>query len=558
MNNACMLSVEILVKYTVLMDYYRHTTDRIFKELDSQQQGISKEEAKKRLEKHGRNRFEKQKEKSLLVLLLEQLMNPVIYLLAAATIVSFIFGDIPEGIAITVVIILNTGIGFWMEYQARQSLKALKQKDKLIVRVKRNGEEEKIDAEEIVPGDVLVLEAGDLIAAVARVFEELELSADESPLTGESVPVSKNTEKIEEEKQVGDRKNMVFKGTTITNGKGLAVVTATGMDTQIGEISGMLSETGKNKIPLNRKLTKLTHVLIWVILGLAAVYLGIGWAVGEELYLLIQTAIAWSIAAIPEGLPVVASIALARGMLRLSKQNVIVKQLASVETLGETTIIFTDKTGTLTENNLSVSAILTTTSNRYDVDEENQDMDNDPVIAPFEKVLVLNNNATMGEENEGDPLEIALLEYVKKRSEEKLEKLRSAERKHEYPFDSESKRMGTIHLMDDKLVVTAKGAADAILEKSAKIMDGDEPRDITDDDRKSWNDKNTELSAEGLRVLAVGYKEESPDNKDILEEKDFIHDLIFLGLIGFIDPPRKEVTPAIEECHQAGIKVAMV
>ncbi len=539
------------------MGYYRKTEDMVFQEMKSQKEGISKMEARKRLKKYGRNKLEKKKEKSIWKILLEQVMNPVIYLLIAATVVSFVFGDIPEGIAIMIVIVLNTGIGFWMEYQARQSMKALKEMDKLMTRVIRDGQEKKINAEEIVPGDVLVLEAGDLVAADARVFEESDLSADESPLTGESVPVSKDTDKIEEEKPVGDRKNMVFKGTSIVNGKGLAVVTATGMNTQLGEISRMLSETSKDKIPLNRKLTKLTHVLIWVILGLAALYLGIGWAVGEELYLLIQTAIAWSIAAIPEGLPVVASIALARGMLRLSRQNVIVKKLASVETLGETTIIFTDKTGTLTENNLSVSSFLTT-SGRYDVDEENSDMKDDPAMPIFEKILVLNNNASIGEDKKGDPLEIALLEYMKARDENKYKELQSAERKHEDPFDSESKRMGTIHRMDDKLLITAKGAADAILERSDRILEDDKPRELTPDKRKTWTKKNKDLSSEGLRVLALAYKEESGENKEILKKEDFLHDMIFVGLVGFIDPPREEVKHAVEECHQAGIKVAMV
>ncbi|MFW6310523.1 MAG: cation-translocating P-type ATPase, partial [Prolixibacteraceae bacterium] len=333
------------------------TVEETFSEFDTSEEGLSDKQVKEKREKYGKNVIEGKKEKSLFHLFLDQVNNPVIYLLMGAAVVSFIFGDLPEGIAIIVVIILNTAIGFWMEYQARTSVKALKKLNRLQAKVKRNGETTNLDAAEIVPGDVIELEAGDVVSADARVTSYTELKVDESPLTGESLPVEKNTEKLEVDTQLADRTNMVLKGTALTNGKAQAVVTATGQKTEIGKISEMAEEEDKDKIPLNKKLIKLSHRLIWVTVGLAAAFFGIGWAAGKEVYLMLQTAIAWTVAAIPEGLPIVASIALARGMLRLSKQNVLVKKLAAVETLGETTVIFTDKTGTLTENKLTIDSI---------------------------------------------------------------------------------------------------------------------------------------------------------------------------------------------------------
>ncbi|HYX05639.1 MAG TPA: HAD-IC family P-type ATPase, partial [Bacteroidales bacterium] len=326
--------------------------------LESSTSGLSPEEHKHRLMQYGPNKLKKQKQKSIWEILLSQVNNPVVYLLVAAVTVSLIFGDIPESIAIAVVILLNTVIGFWMELQARQSMESLHKIDRISADVMLDGNRQDIDAEELVPGDVLNLEAGDLVPADARVFEASELKIDESPLTGESVPVEKTTDTLEEDTPVADRLNMVFKGTSVTGGKGKALVSGTGMQTEIGNISEMVSNASDENIPLNKKLKNLTKSLIWVITVMAGLFFLVGWLAGKDLYLMLQTAIAWTIAAIPEGLPIVASIALARGMLRLSKQHVLVKKLAAVETLGEVTMIFTDKTGTLTENKLSLQTLL--------------------------------------------------------------------------------------------------------------------------------------------------------------------------------------------------------
>ncbi len=337
--------------------FYKISVDETFRTLNTSENGLTEKQATEQYDKTGPNRIEEQKKKNLLRLLLEQLNNPVIYLLLGAVAVSFIFGDITEAIAIIIVILLNTIIGFWMEYQAQTSVNALKKLDKLKAHVKRDNTIHELDAENLVPGDFILLEAGDIVPADARILFSSELNIDESPITGESLPVEKNNETINEDTPLAERVNMLFKGTAVTSGKAHAIVTATGRHTEIGAISDMVHQSEKEEIPLNQKLQRLSTHLIWVTVGLAALFFVFGWIAGKEIYLLLQTAIAWTVAAIPEGLPIVASIALARGMIRLAKRNVIVKKLAAVETLGETTVIFTDKTGTLTENKLTVNRI---------------------------------------------------------------------------------------------------------------------------------------------------------------------------------------------------------
>ncbi len=530
------------------------------------EKGWSKDEAKKALEEHGRNKLEEHEGKSIWEIILAQINNPVVYLLVAATILAFAMGDLAEGIAITVVLLINTIIGFWMEYQAQQSMQAIKEIDKVKANVLRDGKEVEIDAEEVVPGDILMVNAGDLIAADARVIEATEFKVDEAALTGESVPVDKKPDLIQEEKQVADRKNMVYKGTPVTGGKGKAIAVATGMNTEMGSISAMVQDQEANQTPLDKKLNKLTKVLIYVILGLAAAFFAFGYLAGKDVYLLVQTAIAWAIAAIPEGLPIVASIALARGMLRLSKKNVLIKRLSAVETLGETTVIFTDKTGTLTKNELTVKAFSIPGDTYWKVnwdddkpklpDAENTE-DQDNFQALF-KISVLANDASLqddGEDAKGDPLEIALLNFTKAFHEEKFQKHHRLERKLHDPFDSDSMVMGAVYKVEDGFYMAGKGSADKILERSKKILINGEVKELSEEDKKEWLEKNDQLSKDGLRVLGFGYKEpkESPQN-----EEDFLYELVFAGLVGFIDPPRKEVAGSMDITKKAGIKVVMV
>lgn len=571
-------------KFSEYNHFHSKSIEEVLKSVKTdQEKGLSENEAGKRLETFGPNQLEEQEQKSLFQILIDQINNPIIYLLTAAAILAFVFGDIPEGIAIIVVLVLNTVIGFWMEYQARQSMNALQEMDKVTAKVLRDGEINEIDAERLVPGDIINLEAGALVPADARIIEASELSVDESPLTGESVPVSKQTDPIDEDTQVADRKNMVFKGTAVTNGKGKAVIVTTGMETEIGSISEMVSEAEKKQIPLNRKLEDLTKRLIWVTLALAAAFFLVGWATGKETYQLVQTSIAWTIAAIPEGLPIVASIALAKGMLRLADHNVIVKRLAAVETLGETTVIFTDKTGTLTENRLTLQMMefdglkgnVEWTHHKENVKITNEDSpvdslsEKDERLKRFFEIAVLcndadfNNKESNDEENgSGDPLDISLLEFGHAFNSEWFEELRNRERINEEPFDSDDMVMGTVYEIDGKQMLLCKGAPEAIINRCSSTLTTDGTKEFSEADKEKWSEKNEKLSEDGLRVIAFAFKKlnekstSETEKKDV--EEDLMHDLTFLCLTGFIDPPRDRVSNAVDTCLKAGIKVEMV
>lgn len=582
---------------SIVNDPYLQSAQDVLRALEvDPEEGLSDKEVEKRRKKFGTNILEDRKKESVWQLLLAQVMNPVIYLLSAAALLAFVFGDIAEGIAILVVLLINTFIGFWMEFKARKSMEALKAMDKIQANVLRNGEKKTIDAEAIVPGDILLVESGDLVAADARLLAATELGLDESPLTGESVPVAKTPETIADEKQVADRTNILFKGTAVTTGTGKAAVYGTGMQTELGTISALVGEEEKDSTPLNKKLNRLTKNLIYVTLGLALAFLVAGWVAGKEIYELIQTSIAWTIAAIPEGLPIVASIALARGMLRLAKKNVIVKKLEAVETLGETTVIFTDKTGTLTKNQLTASTLVFPTDTRLAIDwSANGEVVVSGLNKPGEnrnfqhlfKVAVLANDAQLTKEGReggdeplqesvkpstseedpeaepqagaglGDPLELALLHFSKSVDSSRFERLRELPRELHDPFDSEAMVMGAVYKEEESYYVAGKGAAHAFLDRSGKILVDGEVKALSEEEKSHWSDRNDQLSDEGLRVLAFGYKvmDRLPEGE---QAEDFLRDMIFIGLVGFVDPPRLEVSTAMDTCAQAGIRVVMV
>ncbi|MFA0962554.1 cation-translocating P-type ATPase [Roseivirga sp. BDSF3-8] len=551
-----------------LQDTHALEAEEVLQKLEAnKEKGLSESEAESRLKKYGPNKLKESKTKSIWKILLDQVNNPVVYLLVAATTIAFIFGDTAEAIAIVVVIVVNAVIGFWMEFQAQKSVQALKEMDKITGRVRRDGKDQEIDAERIVPGDILVIDGETLIPADARLIEESELAVDEAALTGESLPVEKNIEKLEENTQTADRLNMVYKGTAATSGHALGVVVATGMETEIGNISQMVEDAGDEEVPLNSKLNKLTHKLIYVTLGMSAAFFLIGKLSGEDTYQLVQTSIAWAIAAIPEGLPIVASIALARGMLRLAKQNVIVKKLAAVETLGETTVIFTDKTGTLTENKLSVHTLAVPGADVHleldhndTVDVSTEENEN---IRRLTQISVACNNAELIENEEeqgGDPLELALLRFARMADKEIYETLLSSERVDEEPFDSDSKIMGTVDKLGDGYFIAAKGAVEAVLDRCDKLLENGEEKEMTEELREKWATHHDELAGDGLRVLAFGYREqpEAPSTESADGVKKFVDGLTFAGYIGFLDPPREDAAEAIQTCRDAGITVVMV
>ena len=538
--------------------YHAQSLEKLYKLFNSSENGLDDAQVSKHRKKFGSNELESHEKKSIWALLWSQVNNPVIYLLVAACVISVIFNDYPEAIAIFIVIILNTIIGFWMEYRAQTSMEALNKMDPLHARAKRNGETTDLNAADLVPGDVVLLEAGDIVPADVRIISAKELNADESMLTGESVPVNKQPGELADETQVADRTNMLFKGTAITTGKAEALVAATGMDSELGQISGMVEEATSDEIPLNRKLGHLSRRLIWLILGLSAAFFVAGWIAGKELYPLLQTAIAWTVAAIPEGLAIVASLALARGMLRLSRQNVIIRKLAAIETLGSTTMILTDKTGTLTRNKLT-AVVLDTSLGKTKLDKPGDDAEENSFRQAF-KIFSLCND--LGEEEDafrGDPLEVALAEFSRDHDEEKFRELRKLEKVNEDPFDSESMLMGTIHVTTDQLFIAVKGATSAILDRCTHFMKNGETAELGEETRKKWIEADKQYAADGLKVIGLAYREEPKEKKqELSEQEEFMEQLTFIGIAGFIDPVREDVKEPMEICRRAGIRVVMV
>ncbi|MGM0504640.1 MAG: cation-translocating P-type ATPase [Bacteroidota bacterium] len=546
---------------------YALTIEEVFRLYKSREDGLTTNEAEERKKEYGPNKLAAKKQKSIFRLFVDQINNPVIYLLLVIVAISLFFNDFKEAIAIGVVIVLNTIIGFWMEYQAQQSIKALKKLDKLKAQVKREGKTKTIHADDLVPGDIILFESGDLVSADVRLIYSSELRVDESALTGESFAVEKNAEKIKEDTRLSNRKNMLYKGTAITNGKARGIVTATGSKTEMGLISEMVQQENKEDIPLNKKIKKLSGKLIWITLSLATLFFIVGWLAGKEVYLMFQTAVAWAVAAIPEGLAIVATIALARGMLKLSKKNVLVKKLAAVETLGETTVILTDKTGTLTENKLTLNIFEYSENNIHveDINDQSQDKKDDLIKEDtFRKIMhisILCNDAKKNDGNdyEGDPLDISLIKFFRDLFPEETKKIYNIERINEDPFDSDSKFMGTIHSVNNSLFYACKGATEEVLNRSKFYLEKGKEQKLTDSIRKKWKKRTEELSSNGLKIIACSYKTTSNQKPEELQQKeDFIHDMVFIGLIGFIDPPRKDISATLKKCAQAGIKVVMV
>ncbi|MFP4690406.1 MAG: cation-translocating P-type ATPase [Bacteroidales bacterium] len=540
-----------------MKDFLPHAEniEEVAQKLDADlEHGLTEEKAAERLKEYGYNELKEKKEKSIGQLVIDQFKSAIIYLLLAAATVSFVFGEIPEAIAIVVVIILNTAIGFFMEFQAQSSMKTLRKMDRINTSVLRGGKRKEIEAEKLVPGDVVFVVEGNLIPADCRVFEQNELKLNESALTGESLPVNKQTDPLDSDTPLADRSNMVFKGTSVSMGNGKCIVATTGMNTSIGDISEMVSGEDNEQVPLNIKLNRLSKQLIWIVLGLAASYGLLGYLSGQDLLIMIQTAIAWAIAAIPEGLAIVATIALARGMLRLADANVIVKKLAAVETLGETTTILTDKTGTLTKNKLSVEHLSTEEFDQKAKAIIDKNPGKEDIFTKLIEVSALCNNTRFDEDGDpaGDTVEVALLEFIEQLEEDTYNKINQQyERIDEDPFDSESKFMATMHQKESGYFFSLKGASDTVMKRCKYIITPSGTKDLSEKTIKKWKDKDDELSGKGLKTLAFAYKQS--DKKQSLEEG-----YIFIGLIGFLDPPKEGIKDAVETFREAGIRVVMI
>ena len=511
------------------------------------------------------NVYEAQVQKSIWLILLQQFKSPIVYLLVFAILVSAYFQHFIEAIAIGVVILVNAIIGFLMEMQARRSMNALKEMDIIKSRVLRDGKNQEIPSENITIGDIVLLEAGDIIPGDGRLVESNQLQCDESSLTGESLPTQKNLESLPAETILGDQHNMVFKGSSVMNGNGKSVITGIAKDTELGKITSLVESAEETETPLNKKLSALSKKLIWITLIMTAIFAVTGIIQGKEWLLILETSIALAVAAFPEGLPIVSTVALSYGMLLMAKRNAIVKKLSAVETLGSTSVILTDKTGTLTENKIYVDTFCFPEENVKASIENNVLKFNEGEIQKstvnFEKLKIVGalcNNASLEKKGKkekeiGDPVEIALIHLADASGNPAREIQKQFERIGEIPFSAETKMMATLHKTPKSNFVAAKGAVEQLLEKCKKIQSSETVKDLSENERKKILDESERLSEDGLRVLAFAYREEANINKE-----DYLNDLIYVGSIGFLDPPRLDIKSAIISCRNAGIKVVMI
>lgn len=527
--------------------------------------GLSAREVKQRRKQYGTNRLKETQKRSRWAILVDQVKSLIILLLVVAAVLSFSFGQWLEGISIVIAILLNGTIGFVTEVRAVRSMEALHRMTRITAKVRRDGQVQEIAAIDLVPGDVVVVGGGDVVTADLRLIEVSRLRADESALTGESVPAGKDTAAVPKDTELPDRKNMLFKGTAVTGGSGEGLVVATGMNTELGRISALTERAAEEVSPLEKRLNRLGRSLVWITLVIAVGVILVGLFTGRDVFTIVETAIALAVAAIPEGLPIVATIALARGMWRMAAHNALVNQLSAVETLGATNVICVDKTGTLTENRMTVTQILMAGSDPEHTNEfavSGEHLDADAVRGQVEAAIsigVLCNNAALSNENGddraqgvGDPMELALLVLGRLAGKERKDLLAAFPEVREEAFDPKTKMMATFHKENDDYRVAVKGAPEAVLEVCSQIRTAEGSAELSEAVREMWRDKNTLMAEKGLRVLAVAEKHEAD------EKAEAYNALCFVGLIGFVDPPRKEVPQAIARCTKAGIRVVMV
>ncbi len=530
--------------------------------------GLDPATAADRRRRVGPNVLARGDQQSLWGVLLNQVKSLVVILLAVAAALAMAIGQVIEGIAVAAALVFNTLIGFVTEWRARQSVAALHRLGRMRARVLRAGQSRHIDAVGIVPGDILLLDEGDVVPADARLVEIENLQVDESTLTGESVPVDKDANAVAAAAPLAERRSMVYRGTAVTRGRAKAVVVATGLASELGRISEQVATADAEVTPLEKRLDQLGRRLIWltVLIGIAVAAAGI--VAGKSAMVMAQTAIALAIAAVPEGLPIVATLALATGMRRMARRYALVKRLAAVETLGATSLLMTDKTGTLTENRMRLAACALADG---DIDVTWQDdgaqavfqvneqeiraSDRAPLMRLLE-VALLCNNARMADgegDTAGDPLELALLEAGAAAGLRRGDLLEQAPEIDEVSFDSDTKMMATYHRGEDGIRVAVKGAPEAVFAVVSRVAaNNGDSRAFDDQARRHWQQRNEALADDGLRVIALAEKT-VPDTDAAAYE-----DLILLGLMGLRDPPRADARRAIETFRQAGVRVVMV
>ena len=537
---------------------YLQSVEDVFKEVQSSPSGLSSQEAASRLEKYGANTLQEGKKKSLLEKFVDQFKDFMILVLLVAAVVSMFAHqgepDPTDAIIILAVVLLNAVLGVFQESKAEEAIEALKKMASPVASVLRDGHVEHIKGEDIVVGDVVILEAGDIVPADMRLFEVNTVKIEESALTGESVPVDKDLViPSGDEVGIGDRTNMAFSSTNVTYGRAVGVVTSTGMNTEVGKIANMLANTEESKTPLQENQDALGKWLTIMILVIAVIIFVVGMLRGNEWTHMLLTAIAIAVAAIPEGLPAISTIILALGTQKMAQRNAIVRKLPAVETLGGVEIICSDKTGTLTLNQMTVEKMV------YDneIHDASEEISKDNIAL---RVMNLANDTKISQDNSllGDPTETAMVQYGLDKNYDVREELVNIPRIAEVPFDSTRKLMTTIHQLEDgKYLVATKGAPDMLLDRVTKIEKHGEVSAFTEDDRTTLMKLNKEMATQALRVLAMAYKviDTLPETVDT---DSIEHDLIFAGLVGMIDPERKEAAAAIKVAQSAGIRTIMI
>jgi len=561
-------------------EWHAMETDELVKALKANEKGLSEEEAKRRLQEFGPNELVERKRVTPLQIFLGQFKDIFVIMLLIATVISFLIGEIIDASTIAAIVVLNSIVGFVQEYRSEKAMEAMKKLTAPKARVLRDGGEVIIPAREVVPGDIVLLEAGDRVPADGRVLEVVDLKTDEAVLTGESTPVGKELGVLDEKTSVADRKNSVFMATHITYGRGKAVITSTGMKTEFGKIAEMVQTMEEEETPLKQKLERFAKKLGIIIIVVCAVIfalelyeifvLGVTHVTGaiKNIIDAFETSVALAVSAVPEGLPAVVTISLALGARELAKRNAIIRKLSSAETLGATTVICSDKTGTLTKGEMTVrqiyvgDKIIDVTGVGYE--PTGQFLDNNVSIDPKENVdlALLLRTSTLctnahydGKSVIGDTTEGALIVAAAKAGMTKKDLEATYPRVSEAPFTSERKRMTTVHKTPEgKLFAYVKGAPEVILERSIYILKNGQVKKLSAKDRKTILETNERMASGALRVLGVAYKE----CEENVDEGNVEKDLVFVGLSGMIDPPRDEAKEANVKCQQAGIKTVMI
>ena len=560
-----------------LSPWHACAADAVAKELRSEiARGLDSADAAERLVSYGRNALAAAKQRSVLAIIIYQFRSLIVGLLVAAAAVALALGEVVEAVSILAVIALNAVIGFATEWKAASALEGLRKQTISVARVLRDGDERQIPAEELVPGDVVLLAAGDRVPGDGRIVEQAQLQVDESALTGESLPVAKSSDPVvDRDTPLGDRISMVHMGTAVTEGRARFIVTTTGAQTEMGKIGSLIDGVGEHGTPLEAKLAQLSRALLVIVLVLCAVIVLVGWLRGIDLLFMVEVGISLAIAAVPEGLLAVTTMTLAVGMQRMASMNALVRRLPAVESLGSTTVICSDKTGTLTRNEMTVRAFdvatrrVDVTGTGYAAEGEFQfeghkidtaDAETDDPLRLALRIGALCNDAKVVRSDDGatvlgDPTEAALIVAAEKAGLDRAELDRDYPRTREVPFDSETNRMVTVHATaDGRMIAYVKGAPATVLEASVSVLGGDGVVPMSPAALQRARTANDELAAEALRVLGLAYRELSED----YDEDDLARGLTFVGLVGMIDPLREGARETIAICREAGIRAIMI